>query len=193
MPYELAAIGAALSWVFASLLAADTSREIGGMAFNRIRLVFGFATLFLISSFSGDLQRVAISWYPLLILSGIIGLAIGDTALFATFKRLGPRRAQVLYACNAPVTVLLAAFFLGETPSLPQVAGIVCVFVGVLIAIVWGKRRSQLHRWEEVQGVLWIGVALGLLSALGQAVGSLIVKPVLDAGVCRGTDCYCLG
>ncbi|MEJ2177212.1 MAG: DMT family transporter [Gammaproteobacteria bacterium] len=183
MPYEFAALGAAFSWVFASLLAADSSREIGGVAFNRIRVSAGFVMLLMITLLSGELLLVSMTWYPLLVLSGLAGLAIGDTALFAAFKRLGPRRAQILYACNAPIAVVLGMVFLGESPSIGQIAGIVSVFSGVVIAIIWGKRASQLHRWEQIQGAIWIGVGLGLVSALGQALGSLLVKPALDAGV----------
>lgn len=183
MPYEFAALGAALSWVFASLLAADSSREIGGVAFNRIRVSAGFLMLLVITLITGELSTAAITWYPLLIASGIAGLAVGDTALFAAFKRLGPRRAQILYACNAPIAVILGVLILDESPSLGQSVGIVAVFMGVVIAIVWGKRASQIHRWEQIQGALWIGVSMGLVSAFGQALGSLLVKPALDAGV----------
>jgi len=183
MPYEFAALGAALSWVFASLLAADSSREIGGMAFNRIRVCAGTLFLLAITLATGELLKVSLDWYPVLALSGVAGLAIGDTALFAAFKRLGPRRAQILYACNAPIAVILGMVFLRESPSPGQIVGIIAVFAGVVIAIIWGKRASQLHRWEQVQGMVWIGIALGLISACGQAMGSLIVKPALDAGI----------
>ena len=183
MSYEYAALGAALSWVFASLLAADTSREIGGVAFNRLRVCTAFVMLLVITLANGELAKVPFSWYPLLAVSGIIGLAIGDTALFAAFRLLGPRRAQVLYATNAPIAVILGMLVLSESPGTLQLVGIAAVFIGVVIAILYGKRQSQRHRWEQTQGLLWIGIALGLLSGLGQAVGSLIVKPALDAGV----------
>ncbi|MBX2869156.1 MAG: DMT family transporter [Acidiferrobacterales bacterium] len=183
MYYEYAALGAAFSWVFASLLAADASRELGGLAFNRLRVVAAFLMLLIITAVSGDLQSVPLHWYPILAVSGVAGLAIGDSALFAAFKRLGPRRAQVLYACNAPMAVILGILFLSEAPNCGQFLGIAAVFSGVVIAIIWGKRKSQIHRWEQVQGLVWIGIALGLLSGLGQAVGSLIVKPALEAGV----------
>ena len=53
----------------------------------------------------------------------------------------------------------------------------------VMLAILFGKRRDQLHTWEVVKGPLWIGVVLGLGAAAGQAVGSIVVKPVMAAGV----------
>lgn len=182
MFYELAALGAALSWVFASLIAADVSKKLGGIAYNRIRIVASFFMLLFITLALGSLQQLNFNHYPILIVSGIIGLAVGDSALFATFKRLGPRRSQVLYACNAPITVILGILFLNEAPGWFQLGGIVMVFTGVVIAILWGTHASQTHRWEEIQGSLLLGVGIGLIAALSQAIGSLLIKPVLNAG-----------
>ena len=183
MFYEFAALGAALSWVFASLLAADSSREIGGVAFNRLRVTAGFLMLTAVTLTTGELLKLPGHHLPVIAVSGIAGLALGDTALFAAFKRLGPRRAQILYACSAPMAVMMGVVVLGESPSFGQIAGIALVFSGVVVAIVWGKSASQIHRWEQAQGALWIGIALGLVSGFGQALGSLIVKPVLDQGL----------
>ena len=180
--YELAALGAALAWALSSLLAADTSREIGGLEFTRLRVVLGFFMLLAITLPTGLLATVSWSDYPLLALSGIIGLAIGDGALFITFKRLGPRRAQVLYTSNAPMAVVLGMVFLSEQPNWWDLSGIALVIVGVIIAVIWGKRASQLHVWESVEGSLLIGILFGLVSGFGQALGSLLVKPVLETG-----------
>lgn len=35
----------------------------------------------------------------------------------------------------------------------------------------------------EVKGPLWIGVALGLGAATGQAIGSIIARPVMETGI----------
>ncbi|EAB6718131.1 DMT family transporter, partial [Salmonella enterica subsp. enterica] len=72
---------------------------------------------------------------------------------------------------------------LGERLSASAVAGIALTVAGVLLAILFGKRRAQMHVWETVKGPLWIGVALGLGAALGQAIGSIIAKPVMASGL----------
>ncbi len=183
MVYELAALGAAVCWAASSLLAADTAKQIGGLAFTRLRVGFAAIMLIGITLPLGLLSDIPTSAYPQLVLSGVIGLAVGDGALFIAFKRLGPRRAQILYTSNAPFAVLLGMFFLNEQPGLNDILGMVIVLAGVVIAITWGKRRSQMHNWESIEGALWIGILFGLLSGFGQALGTLIVKPVLDAGV----------
>ena len=54
---------------------------------------------------------------------------------------------------------------------------------GVVLAIVFGKRKDQLHQWESVTGPLWVGIALGLAAALCQSVGALIARPVMETGM----------
>jgi drug/metabolite transporter (DMT)-like permease len=50
---------------------------------------------------------------------------------------------------------------------------------GVMLAILLGRHKDETHAWEADQGHVGLGVALALLAALCQAVGSLIAKPVM--------------
>ena len=58
-----------------------------------------------------------------LVLSGLIGIFLGDLLLFTAVGRLGPRRAGVLFALNAPIAALLGWLVLGETLNAVAVAG----------------------------------------------------------------------
>ncbi len=178
---ELAALGAALCWAIGGLIAADASRTLGGIAFTRIRMLFvvGMLGVWLVWQGASPLHDESL---PLLIASGLIGIFIGDTALFVTLARLGPRRASILFSANAPFTVVLAWWLLGERLTPAAIVGCVLVTAGVVIAILYGKRRDQRHVWESVRGSLWVGVLIGLLAALGQSTGSLLAKPALAAG-----------
>ncbi len=185
MSYELAALGAALCWTFAALLAGDLSKQLGGITFNRLRNVGVFIVLLIFVSLADLWGSIQNGQLAIILLSGLIGIAVGDSFLFSAMKRLGPRRAQILYACNAPISVVLGILYLNESLSLTGVFGIVLVFSGVVAAIAWGKpstRGKQLHLWELTEGSLMIGIGMGLMSALGQSVGAIIIKPVLDAG-----------
>ena len=54
---------------------------------------------------------------------------------------------------------------------------------GVMVAVAWGKRGDETHAWEQTRGPLAIGVGLGLLSALCQSLGTLMIKPLMVTGV----------
>ena len=121
----------------------------------------------------------------LLVLSGVIGIFVGDTALFACMNRLGPRRSGLLFATHSLFTVVLAALFLDESLKGWAVPGGVLLVGGVMGAIALGRREGAAHQLEATQGQLAAGVALGLLSALGQSVGTLVLKPAMAAGLDR--------
>ncbi len=181
--YELAALGAATCWALTGLISAWPAGQLGALAFNRLRQVFVTAllTVYVIATGTWYQMSAEIVW-PLL-LSGFIGIFLGDTLLFATLNRVGPRRSGILFAMNAPMTAILGWFILGETLSLTAMAGIAITVFGVSLAIFFGKRSAQQHPWEAVKGSLWVGIGLGLLSALGQAVGSIIARPVMETGL----------
>lgn len=181
--FEFAALAAALTWAFAGIVSANPSKALGALAFNRIRMVMVFAMLAGWTLISGGWTSLssAIAW-PL-ILSGFIGIFIGDTALFLTMNRLGPRRTAVLFSLNAPLSVVLGWFVLGEALQPVVLLGVAITIIGVMLAIIYGKRKDQLHQWESITGALWVGVLLGLLAALSQAVGALIARPIMETGV----------
>ena len=46
-----------------------------------------------------------------------------------------------------------------------------------------GKRHGPVHKLELLNGPLWIGLTVMLLSALCRAIGTIIAKPALDMGL----------
>ncbi|QKV17405.1 DMT family transporter [Oricola thermophila] len=181
--YELAALAAAMTWAFSAVIAAGPSAELGAIAFNRVRMGIVFVMLALYIAVSGGWQSIQAEHVVPLLLSGFIGIFLGDTCLFVTMNRLGPRRTNILFSTNAPMSAILGWMFLGETIVAQKILGIAVVFAGVVLAIVFGKRRSQLDTWESVKGSFAVGITLGLLAALCQSVGSLIARPVMETGV----------
>ncbi|MES0883622.1 DMT family transporter [Roseibium sp. SCP14] len=181
--YEAAALGAATLWAMTGLIAASPAQHLGAIAFSCVRMVVVTmmlcAWVFVTTGWGsvGDGHLIPLA------LSGFIGIFMGDTALFLTMNRLGPRRTAMLFSLNAPMSVILGWLILNEKLEGLQILGIVLTFLGVLLAIRFGKRKSQLHKWENIRGPLWIGVAYGLIAALSQSIGSLIARPVMETGV----------
>ncbi|KUM53582.1 hypothetical protein AR688_06665 [Rheinheimera sp. EpRS3] len=177
------ALAAAACWALGSLLSAQASSHLGAFAFTRWRMLCAASLLWLIAAISGGWATLAFSSFGLLLLSGVIGIFIGDTALFAAMNRLGPRRAGVLFATHSLFSVVLAYFFLGETLWGWTLIGSSLLISGVMTAIFFGKRKTELHAWEANQSQLTSGVALGLLAALCQAVATLMLKPLMETDI----------
>ena len=179
--YYLLALLAAFCWALASLISADISRSLGGIGFNRIRLIIVSIMLITYSYFDKTLFSINTEFLFTIIISGIIGVFLGDTLLFLALQRIGPRRNNILFALAAPFTIILNIIILNEQMNLLEFSGCLFVFMGVVIAIAYGTKKNE-HRWEKVEGSIKIGVFLGILAAFCQAMGLIIIKPVLNEG-----------
>nr|WP_086938068.1 DMT family transporter [Thaumasiovibrio occultus] len=182
MGYEWLALGAALLWAISSLISVTPARHLGTFAYSRWRMACVSVMLGSAALATGGWTTLSPSHIALMSLSGLIGIFIGDTALFSCFNRIGPRRASLLFSCHSVFSVLLGLWLFGESLVGLRLLGAGFVFSGVLIAVFFGQRQ-QAHQWEEVRGSLWIAVGLGLLAALCQSIGAIIAKPVMTAAV----------
>ena len=181
--YYLIAILAAVCWAFASLISADLTREIGALAFNRIRLFFVSLMLIGYTTYIDTWHTLNTNTLTIILISGVIGIFLGDTLLFMALQRIGPRRNNILFSLAAPFTVLLNIVLLNEVMSLLNLIGCIGVFCGVVIAIMYGKTKNNEHRWEMIEGSLSIGILMGISAALCQAIGIIMMKPILVSGV----------
>ncbi len=177
------ALAAACCWAVGSLISAPASAHLGAFAFTRWRIACASVLLWSVTLYTGQWQQLPLSGLWLLLLSGIIGILIGDTALFASMNRLGPRRAGVLFATHALFSAVLAYLFLGESIWGWTLLGSSLLVSGVMTAILFGKRASEQHHWESNNHQLGIDIALGLLSALCQAVSTLMLKPLMSTDI----------
>ncbi|MCL2309973.1 MAG: DMT family transporter [Proteobacteria bacterium] len=180
---SIAALATAFFWAFSGLLAVYPVQQLGSFTFNRIRMQANFVILCLLMLAIGGWRTLSSEHIIALALSGFIGILLGDSLLYTSLRRIGPRRNSILFAAHAPITAVLSFLVLDERLSLIAIGGIVLVLIGVILAIVFGHGARQKHQWESVNGPLIVGVAIALIAALCQSVGALIAKPVMAAGV----------
>ncbi len=181
--HELAALGAATCWALTGMIASIPAGHLGALHFNRLRQVFGTLFLAVCVAIAGTWQSVSWDAVPLLVMSGLTGIFIGDSLLFVALNRLGPRRAGILFAFNAPMAAILGWLLLGETLSWVAVLGIAVTAAGIALAILFGHRGKANVGLETIKGSLVVGVGVGLGAALGQAVGIILAKPLMAAGL----------
>ena len=180
--YYFIATIAALCWAVASLISADVTRKIGGLAFNRLRLFFVSIMLIGYTFYLDTWNTINHEFLFTILFSGIIGIFLGDTLLFIALQKIGPRRNNILFSLAAPFTVILNIIFLNEIMSTINLIGCIIVFFGVVVAIAYGNSKDKNHRWEVVEGNIYLGVSLGIGAALCQAIGLIMMKPILTMG-----------
>ena len=180
---ELSALGAAICWAITGLISIYPIRKLGPLAFNKIRMSIVFLLLAGISLTTGSWKELSINTFQVLMISGFIGIFLGDTALFASLQRLGPSRSSVIFALNAPMTVILGWFVLEEHLRFMTLIGCCLVFTGVIIAIIGRHNDQEPLSIDSTQGRLGYGILLGLIAAFGQAAGSIIVRPIMSEGL----------
>jgi drug/metabolite transporter (DMT)-like permease len=130
--------------------------------------------------------RALAAWQVgLLAASSLFGIIIATTAYYATIYAAGPRNTALLFSLASPFALLLGYFVLGETISWRQALGILLVLCGIVLAI--GRPQPRAALALEPPGpkasVPWRGIGLGVLTAAGQAIGSLLARPAMAAGV----------
>lgn len=180
---DILALGAAMSWALSGLLSASPAQHLGAIGFVRWRmstvtLMLWFAVLFLDQPF----QTITPYQVWIMAWSGMIGIFIGDIALYAAMNRMGPRRAGVIFATHALFSAFFGFVFLQEHMGVQGYVGALVAVAGVMIAV--GTRRETtskpvaIHPWEA-QPLTLLGVVLALVAACCQASGAIIAKPLL--------------
>lgn len=179
---HLLALGAALSWTLAGLFGHAPVLTLGSLHFNRIRMVVASLWLVPMILIAGDPSTLKLSYIWAILASSLVGVVLGDYFLFLAMQRLGPRLTGILFAMNAPIAALLGWLILEERLSWQTVLALLIGVCGVILAVLFGKRRDLSHIWEQIKPPLWIGIGAGILAAIGQAAGVLILRPVMSAG-----------
>jgi len=146
-----------------------TARIIGGVEANFWRLTC--ATLFLsVWAFTGG-AGVSGPGFPLFLLSGLVGIGIGDAGLFQALPRLGSRLSLLIIQClTAPIAAFIEWLWLGTTLGPTEIIGALVILAGVGVAIAPGE-HIVIPRPR-----LMAGVAFGLLGAAGNALGVVLSR-----------------
>jgi drug/metabolite transporter (DMT)-like permease len=134
------------------------------------------------------------SWQVLALAgSGLFGIALASTTYFAAIYSAGPRVTALLFSLTSPFALLMGYVAFGETINLMQGLGVVLILAGILIAIGVRRRRPAamipLSDGEPIEAPApentpsLTGITLGVITAFGQALGSLLARPAMASGV----------
>jgi drug/metabolite transporter (DMT)-like permease len=177
---DLVALAAALGWAATTVLARHISRVIPAIWYNALRIGIASLAMLAVAPWTLadlDLTRVSANAMWLLVVSVLVGFAIGDTAFFESMRRIGVARAAPVAGSHPLVVAVLAVAFLSEPITPMLIVGVMVIGVGVWLITT---DQAALSRAPGSGRALLIGVILALVAAVGWAASTVMVRPVLE-------------
>lgn len=171
---ELAALATALLWSFTAILFSHSGRLVGADVVNRSRLLFAFVFLLVThhllngSPYPTDAESFRWGWLGL---SSVLGLVVGDGALFRAYVLVGPRLSMLMMSSAPIISVIMAWLLLGETVSAWELAGILLTLGGIAWVVTEKQKRTVVEHKQYSRGLLF-----GLIAAVGQAANLITAK-----------------
>ena len=108
---EISALVTACLWSVTSFLFAFAAEKVGSVQVNINRIILAAIILFFIVLLSGIDYTLSSSQVLYLILSGIVGLVVGDSFLFKCYQLIGARLGMILMSLVPAISAILAYIF----------------------------------------------------------------------------------
>ena len=168
------ALTAALCWAGSSGVLKFLATKIDALSLNTLRLCATALLLLAVILLSGrgtELLNTPLLSLVYLIISSVIGLAIGDTIFVKSLSYLNVSQAfPIALSSNTVFTVLLAVLLLGE--SFTWVTGLGAFFVLLGIYLLTSTRTIN----STLGGIRGKGIILALISGVTWAIAVVIIK-----------------
>ena len=171
---QAACLGAALLWAIALTIFRRPIEVFGARRINlakcSLAAVLQGLTVVLLGQ-AGVLWDAPATSLAFIVASGLVGLVVGDTALFGATARIGVHRTLLLQTLAPVFTAIVAATWQAERPTLTQAIGSALILAGVACVVAPDRR----NRTRAASGI-GVGIALGIVAAMGQGVGVVLAK-----------------
>ena len=167
----MAALAAALAWTTASGLWRSLSDLGSAVRLNAIKN--GIASLLFLP------VLVTLPWQDettavvILLLSGLIGIAAGDSFYLAALRRLGTRRTLTVEASGPVLASIGGVVLMGDIPTLGNWIGAGLVSIAVVLIALQAKPE------QSSSSQLQAGIVLSLIAVVCGLSGAFLARHVL--------------
>lgn len=173
---EFLALFTALSWTTSSLIFENIARKIHPQIANFLRVCIGTFMLGVVCLFTKRHLFFPIDVpsndLGLLLLSGFIGMFLGDFFLFKAFKKIGARITMLIMTLSPIIVALIDFIFLGVHLSVLQLTAIFITCLGVAIVILRPNNSENKITFNFSS----TGLLYAFLATLGQSLGVILTK-----------------
>ena len=176
----LLSLGAAATFSLSAMAVNAVAGRVGVWQLGRWQMGISFVLTAGAATLVGGWASVHPWQFGLLAASSAAGIMLATTTYLAAIHAAGPRVTALLFSLASPFAVLEGWLFLGESLSAAQLSGIGLILFGIVLAIL---AEHDPHPDDRPTKPLWIGVVLGIITSVGQATGSLLARPAMEAGV----------
>ncbi|WP_129791475.1 DMT family transporter [Sphingosinicella sp. CPCC 101087] len=183
---EAFAVGAAICLALSSMFIEELKGRVSLLRLARWQFVLAFLMAGIAGLLLGGWRALELWQVQLLAASSLFGIVIASTTYFAAIYAIGPRLTALLFSLTSPFALVLGYAAFGETITVPQGLGVALVLSGIVLAIGLPRRlapRNQAGPSVSLPAVSRTGIVLGIVTALGQALGGLFARPVMASDV----------
>ncbi len=175
---RLYALFSALSWACALVLFKRCGESMAPLSLNLFKNIVGMILLGLTLLFLGQHEGVTSSFETadimLLCVSGILGIALADTAFLFALNRLGVSLMAIVECAYSPAVICCAIFMLSEELRWPQYFGAGLIVSAVMLSTRHTPPAGQTRKQLSL-GFMW-----GIVAMMLMAFGIVLAKPVLE-------------
>ena len=172
---EWVALATAGCWTLTALCFEAASKRVGSLTVNLARLIIalGFTSIYcwFTRGYWLPLDATAYNWFWLL-LSGLVGILIGDMCLFRAFVLIGARKTMLIMSLAPPITAVTGWLIMGEWLSPLDWAGMSLTVAGVSWVILERGPKGA----DGTSKTPLVGLLLAFFAATAQSVGLVLSK-----------------
>ncbi len=173
---ETSAFISALLWAFGVILYKKSGENIHPIVLNIYKntsSLFLFIPILIIFNvpFFPSIPKYD---YIILLLSGLLGLFIGDTLFFKSLNYIGAGLSAIIDCLYSPSIIIIAFFWLKERLSIIQILGVLLIISGIIIT------TDFKYKFNQPSKNITIGIILGIIAIISMAISVIIMKPILN-------------
>ncbi len=163
----IAALVSAASWACATVLFELLGKKIPSAGITFLKGAFSLILMWILVLAWGKFDHVGTYDAIILIISGIVGISLGDTLFFKSLQDLGAKMQVLYFMLGQIITMALSFLILGEILSLGEYIGAIILVCGIIF-VTWGKQEDHPNKWRGIIG--------GLISIICFSVSTIMIK-----------------